>query len=54
MLEGIQFIFNFLWQLLSIEIPVSETIRFNFWQYFLFIAIIAITGKQLFRQGGEE
>jgi maltodextrin utilization protein YvdJ len=54
MLEGIKFIIQSLWQLLSITVPVSDTIKFTFWQYGLFIVIIVVLLKQLFRTKEEK
>lgn len=51
-MEAIGIIFNFVWQLLSIEIPVSEFISFKLWQFFGFIFLIYICSRFVINLGG--
>lgn len=50
MVEGIGIIINGVWGILSISIPVSDTISFTLWQYILFIYISCHFIKLLFRR----
>ncbi|ACL20731.1 hypothetical protein Dhaf_2705 [Desulfitobacterium hafniense DCB-2] len=53
MLQALEIIFNGVWDILSNTIPVSSTISFTLWQYFLFILIVIVLIRQLFGRGGE-
>jgi hypothetical protein len=46
MLEIMGIIIKFIWDILSIEIPVDQ-FRFKIWQYMAFIIVIAIIVKAI-------
>ena len=40
------------WGILCISIPVSDSIVFTIWQYFMFMILIGLILKQLFHKTG--
>lgn len=54
MLEAIKILINGVWGIVSVQIPVSETISFTIWQYFTFIIMGCITIKHLMNRGGKD
>jgi len=49
MLGFFQIVINFIWFVLCINVPMTDVFHFTIWQFFLTIAIIAVTLKQLFK-----
>lgn len=49
MLGAFPIIFNGVWSILSVNIPIANNINFTLWQFFMFIIIVGILLKQLFK-----
>lgn len=52
MIEAFGIMINGTWALLSINIPISETIHFTLWQYFMFIIFLIVLVKQITKNTG--
>lgn len=49
MLEFLQIVITFIWAIVSISVPLTPTFSVSIWQFFLFIAVMAITYQQLMK-----
>lgn len=50
MLHAFEIMFNGVWSLLSIPLPIDNDVNFTLWQYFMFLTFLIVILRQLFNK----